>query len=141
MYNSVLIHTARIRVRYKETDQMGLVYHANYFTWFEVARIELLDELGCPYVELEKEGFLLPVLSCNAAFHLPAFFDDRLDVEVKVEEMPLVRIKASYEVRRNTDLIATGATQHAFVTGTGKVVRPPQSFIDLAKNKFGHQFS
>jgi acyl-CoA thioester hydrolase len=141
MNNSVLIHTARIRVRYKETDQMGLVYHANYFTWFEVARIELLDELGCPYVELEKEGFLLPVLSCNAAFHLPAFFDDRLDVEVKVEEMPLVRIKASYEVRRNTDLIATGATQHAFVTGTGKVVRPPQSFIDLAKNKFGHQFS
>ena len=138
MSDSVLIHTARIRVRYKETDKMGLVYHANYFTWFEIARIELLDELGCPYAELEKEGFLLPVLSCNAAFHLPAFFDDRLDVEVKVEEMPLVRIKASYEVRRNTDLIATGATQHAFVTGTGKVVRPPQSFIDLAKNKFGN---
>ena len=138
MSDSVLIHTARIRVRYKETDQMGLVYHANYFTWFEIARIELLDELGCPYVELEKEGFLLPVLSCNTTFHLPAFFDDRLDVEVKIKQMPLVRIKASYEVRRNTDLIATGATQHAFVSGKGKVVRPPQRFIDLAKNKFGN---
>ena len=138
MNYSVLIHTARIRVRYKETDQMGLVYHANYFTWFEIARIELLDQLGCPYVELEKEDFLLPVLSCNATFHLPAFFDDRLDVEVKIEEMPLVRIKACYEVRRNTDLIATGATKHAFVSGEGKVIRPPQKFIDLAKKKFGN---
>ena len=77
-----------IRVRYKETDKMGVVYHSNYFTWFEVARIELLDNLQCPYKELEKDGFLLPVLSCNASFHLPALFDDRLIVTVKIRDFP-----------------------------------------------------
>jgi len=70
-----------IRVRYKETDKMGVVYHSNYFTWFEIARIALLDELGCPYADLEKDGFFLPVLSCDATFHQPAFFDDRLTVD------------------------------------------------------------
>ena len=62
-----------IRVRYKETDQMGVVYHANYFTWFEIARIELLDQMGCPYLDLEKKGYLLPVLTCSASFQSPAF--------------------------------------------------------------------
>ena len=125
-----------IRVRYKETDKMGLVYHANYFTWFEIARIELLDQLGCPYVELEKKDYFLPVLSCSATFHLPAFFDDRLKVKVEIDKVPLVRIEASYKVLRGGELISSGLTQHAFVSGKGKVVRPPEEFLELAKMKF-----
>ena len=63
-----------IRVRYKETDKMGVVYHSNYFAWFEIARITLLDELGCPYAELEKAGFFLPVLSCRRNISSACFF-------------------------------------------------------------------
>ena len=132
----MLEHTAKIRVRYKETDKMGVVYHANYFTCFEIARIELLDVLGCPYFELEKQDFLLPVLSCQASFHLPAFFDDRLDVIVKIEKIPMVKIEASYIISRSGDLIATGSTTHAFISKAGQVVRPPRRFIELAKRKF-----
>ncbi|MBT3668050.1 MAG: acyl-CoA thioesterase [Opitutae bacterium] len=125
-----------IRVRYKETDKMGVVYHANYFTWFEVARVALLDELGCPYIELEKDGYFLPVLSCGGNFRLPAFFDDRLQVTVKIEKPPLVRIEALYEVKRKDELIATGVTKHAFVSSGGSVVRPPEKFVDLVQSTF-----
>jgi len=118
-----------IRVRYKETDKMGVVYHSNYFTWFEVARIELLDNLQCPYKELEEDGFFLPVLSCNATFHLPALFDDRLTVTVKIRDIPNIRIKAEYEVVKSGKIIVTGTTEHAFLSNEGKVVRPPQKFI------------
>ena len=125
-----------IRVRYKETDQMGVVYHANYFTWFEIARIELLDQMGCPYLDLEKKGYLLPVLTCSASFQSPAFFDDRLQVKVDITKIPLVRIQASYEVRRGSELLVTGQTEHAFVSSAGRVVRPPENLLDLAKKSF-----
>ena len=125
-----------IRVRYKETDQMGVVYNANYFTWFEIARIELLDQMGCPYLDLEKKGYLLPVLTCSASFQSPAFFDDRLQVKVEITKIPLVRVQASYEVRRGSELLVTGQTEHAFVSSAGRVVRPPENFLNLAKKSF-----
>ena len=125
-----------IRVRYKETDKMGIVYHSNYFAWFEIARITLLDELGCPYAELEKDGFFLPVLSCNAIFHQPAFFDDRLTVDLRIEKVPTVRIEALYEVRKKGKLITSGSTQHAFVSRKGGVVRPPKKFAEVARSFF-----
>ena len=125
-----------IRVRYKETDKMGVVYHSNYFTWFEVARIELLDKIGCPYFQLESEGFFLPVLSCSASFHLPAVFDDRLTVKVKIEKMPTVRIQANYQVNRGDVELATGYTEHAFVSSEGGVVRPPERFVENISKLF-----
>ena len=57
-----------VKVRYQETDQMGVVYHGNYFTWFEIARVQLLEDLGFPYRELEKKGYFLPVLHCSCDF-------------------------------------------------------------------------
>ena len=125
-----------IRVRYKETDQMGVVYHANYFTWFEIARIELLDQMGCPYLDLEKKDYFLPVLTCSASFQSPAFFDDRLQVKVEITKMPMVRIQAIYEVKRGEELLVTGETEHAFVSGDGRVVRPPGNFLNIAKKSF-----
>ncbi len=125
-----------IRVRYEETDKMGVVYHANYFTWFEVARVSLLDDLGCPYQKLEKDGYFLPVLKCQASFKSPAFFDDRLRVVVNIEKMPVARIDAIYQVKRGDVLIATGQTQHAFVSVEGRVIRPPKEFIDRAGEYF-----
>ena len=125
-----------IRVRYKETDKMGVVYHSNYFTWFEIARIALLDDLGCPYADLEKDGFFLPVLSCDATFHQPAFFDDRLTVDVRIEKVPTVRIEALYEIRKKGELITSGSTNHAFVSQKGGVVRPPAKFAEVAQSFF-----
>ena len=129
----MLSASVEVRVRYEETDKMGIVYHANYFTWFEIARIELLDIMGCPYKSLEQDDLFLPVLGCRADFRLPAHFDDRLRIVVRIEDFPMVRIKASYEVMREEQLLATGETTHAFVTGDGKVVRPPEAFLERAR--------
>ena len=127
----MLSSSTEIRVRYEETDQMGVVYHAKYFTWFEVARIQLLDEIGIPYKELEREGYFLPVLSCSAIFKHPAQFDDRLIIKLKIYLSSLLRLKISYKVLRKDLMIATGTTEHAFISKEGKVIRPPASFIKL----------
>lgn len=127
----MLSSSTEIRVRYEETDQMGVVYHAKYFNWFEVARIQLLDEIGIPYKELEKEGYFLPVLSCSAIFKHPAHFDDRLIIMLEISLASLLRLKVAYEVWRKDLMIATGTTEHAFISKDGKVIRPPASFVSL----------
>ena len=127
----MLSTSTEIRVRYEETDQMGVVYHAKYFNWFEVARIQLLDEIGIPYKELEKEGYFLPVLSCSAIFKHPAQFDDRLIIKLEISLASLLRLKAAYKVLRKDLIIATGTTEHAFISKDGKVIRPPASFVEL----------
>ena len=129
----MLSASVEVRVRYGETDKMGIVYHANYLTWFEIARIELLDSIGCSYRSLEETDFFLPVLSCRVDFRRPAHFDDRLRIVVRIDESSSVRIKADYEVFRDDDLLATGQTTHAFVSGEGKVVRPPASFLERVR--------
>lgn len=121
----------KIRVRYEETDKMGIVYHANYFHWFEVARIQLLDEIGMPYKSLEQKGFFLPVLDCDATFKKPAHFDDRLTVLADASFQSLLRLKIKYQVFRGPEKLASGSTTHAFVDDQGKVVRPPKSFAQF----------
>ena len=115
---------------------MGVVYHANYFSWFEVARVELLDAIGYPYSKLEKDGFMLPVISCEAKFIMPARFDDRLYVQIEIKDMPVASIKAHYRVFNSDLLLATGTTKHAFVATSGKVVRPPKSFLEKTAKFF-----
>jgi acyl-CoA thioester hydrolase len=129
----MLSASVEVRVRYGETDKMGIVYHPNYLTWFEIARIELLDSIGCPYSSLEAKNFFLPVLSCRVEFRRPAHFDDHLRVFVKIDQSSTLRIKANYEVFRENVLLAVGETTHAFVSGEGKVVRPPQDFLECVR--------
>ena len=104
----MLSTSVEIRVRYEETDQMGVVYHGKYFTWFEVARVHLLDQIGFPYAELERKGFLLPVLNCAAKFRATALFDDRLKVEARITDIPVARISLDYRVSRKDVLLAEG---------------------------------
>ena len=130
----MLSATTTIRVRYQETDKMGIAYHANYFTWFEVARVYLLDQVGCPYKDLEEEGFFLPVLSCSCEYKSPARFGDLLTVNVSIPEIEQVRIKAHYSILKNDAIIATAKTTHAFVNKLGKVIRPPLNFLSKARN-------
>lgn len=127
-----MIHTvSEVRVRYAETDRMDVVYHSNYFVWFETARILMLDGFGMPYKNMEAEGYLLPVLGASAEYKLPARFDDRLQVHLYMREKPRARFRFEYEVRRGDELLATGSTVHGFMDTKGKGLRPPAKFLDL----------
>lgn len=120
---------ATVVVRYAETDMMGVVYHANYFPWFEVARTQLLREQGFPYRQLEAEGYRIPVLEVSAKYFRPAVYDDTLTVQATIREKPSVRIRIQYEVRRGDELLATGASSHAFCDLRGQPTRPPADFV------------
>ena len=125
-----MIHTvSEIRVRYAETDRMDVVYHSNYFVWFETARILMLDGFGMPYKELEARGYFIPVLSASANYKLPARFDDRLHIHLFMRDKPRARFHFEYEVRRDDELLATGTTVHGFMDPQGKGLRPPAAFL------------
>ena len=129
-------HRTEIRVRYAETDRMGIVYHANYFAWFEIGRTELLRAHGLPYRDLEEEGFRLPVLEVQARFLKPALYDDVVTVVARLREGPMVRIRIDYEVLARGERHATGQTVHAFIDSHGVPVRPPAAFAAKMKELF-----
>ena len=119
----------KVTVRYAETDMMGIVYHANYLPWFEVARTQLLREQGFPYRQLEADGYRIPVLEVSAKFIRPAVYDDTLTIVATMREKPLLRIRLDYEVLRGSELLATGQSSHAFCDLTGRPTRPPAAFV------------
>src|SRR5690606_26804974 len=96
---AMISSTTEIRVRYAETDRMGVAYHGNYMAWFEVARVNMLDELGCPYLQMEADGFRLPVLEVSVRYRRPLTFDDRVTIEAVIGEKPSLRIKIDYTLR------------------------------------------
>jgi acyl-CoA thioester hydrolase len=119
---------SRIRVRYAETDQMGIAHHAEYFCWFEVGRTDLLREHGMPYTEIEARGVRFPVIGAEVKFLRPARYDDVLEVRTTVESMTGARVAFAYEVLREGDgsPLATGVTRHAAVDASGRPVRLPE---------------
>ncbi len=127
-----------IRVRYAETDKMGYVYYGNYSTYLEVARVEMLRELGIVYKELEDEGILLPLLDFNIKYIRPGKYDDILTVKTKIEKKPATRLYFTYEIyNQEKILITTAATTLVFVNAkTGKPMLPPQSVVNLADKYF-----
>lgn len=110
-------YTTEIKVRYAETDQMGIVHHSRYFPWFEVARTEFLEEYGIQYGELEKQGVMFPLIKAQAEYHQGAKYGDTVLVKVQMKELRIVRCQLIYEVIRKADgaLLVTGLTEHAFV--------------------------
>ncbi len=100
------------RVRYQETDQMGIVYYSNYFVYFEMGRIEFLRSLGISYAEIEKENVFLAVAEAHCKYRAPAMFDDLLVIKTCLSKMKLARIEFCYEIRRINEetLIAEGST-------------------------------
>lgn len=119
-----------IRVRYAETDAMGVVYHANYLPWFEIARIALFEKIGVSYRKLEEQGYLMPVLEAHLKYIAPARFDDLVRVTVTMDEMPRVRIRVTYTVTLNGRVITTGETLHAFMDREARAVKPPPAVLD-----------
>jgi acyl-CoA thioester hydrolase len=112
-----MYYDAEIRVRYAETDQMGIVYHANYFPWFEEARTGFFEAIGLSYRELEEQGFYFPLIECNCRFRQPARYADRLTVRARIREVKGARVTLAYEVLKKPggELLAEGWTSHVFV--------------------------
>ncbi len=117
-----------VRVRYAETDKMGIVYYANYFVWFEVGRCELLRTLGWSYREMEAEGFSLPVIEAHCEYRQPARYDDDLEVGTKGTLVSPVRVEFTYQVVRRADRVvaAVGRTVHASINADGRPCRLPE---------------
>ena len=122
-----------VRVRYAETDKMGVVYHSNYFVWFEVARTDLLRHSGSTYKDLEADGVSLPVIEAHCEYRQPARYDDELDVCVEADLPSPARVRFRYEVVRTSDtaVLVTGHTVHAAVDLDGRPVRLPQRVRQL----------
>jgi acyl-CoA thioester hydrolase len=125
--------TSTLRVRYAETDKMGVVYYANYLVWFEVARTDWLRETGWTYRAMEHDGIGLPVIEAHCAYKSSARYDDEIQVQATARLMSPVRLAFDYVVVRPADnaVIATGHTVHASVDTAGRPVRLPARVRDL----------
>ena len=120
--------TSLVRVRYAETDKMGVVYYANYFVWFEVGRTDLLRNAGWSYREMEQEGIALPVIEAHCEYRQSARYDDELEIRTTGSQRSPVRVAFEYEVVRPSDAatIATGRTIHAALDRDGRPCRLPE---------------
>jgi acyl-CoA thioester hydrolase len=125
------IHEARLRVRYAETDQMGVVYYGNYLTWMEVGRVEYCKSVGFNYREMESEdGVLLAVVEARCRYLHPARFDDEVAVRTWVEDANARMVHFGYEMKQADGgrLLATGHTRHLFCNRALKPVRLPSKY-------------
>jgi len=118
------------RVRYPETDRMGVAHHSHYLVWFELGRTELMRALGCPYGELEdRDGVYFPVTSVGADFRSPARYDERLAIETVIERVGGARVRFAYRVTSDDDgrALATGFTEHGATGRNGRPKRIPEA--------------
>jgi acyl-CoA thioester hydrolase len=127
------VSTAVVRVRYAETDQMGVVYYANYLAWFEVGRTEWLRSLGWTYREMEAHGSRLPVIEAHCEYRRSAHYDDEIEIRTRGQLLSPVRITFSYDIVRRGDgeLLAHGHTVHAATDTQGRLSRLPERVRSL----------
>ena len=128
-----ITRTTRVRVRYAETDRMGVVYYANYFVWFEVGRTEWLRETGSTYREMERDGISLPVIETHADYRRPARYDDDLEIQTTATLVSPVRIRFDYAVCRDGEdtPLATGYTVHAALDSNARLCRLPAQVREI----------
>ena len=133
MDNPIPARRTRVRVRYADTDQMGVVYYANYLVWFEVGRTEWLRESGWSYREMEQAGISLPVIEAHCEYRQPARYDDEIEIRTEARVLTPVRIRFDYEARRTADetLSATGHTVHAALGADGRPRRLPARVLEI----------
>jgi acyl-CoA thioester hydrolase len=124
------VRTCVLRVRYSETDKMGIVYNANYLVWFEIARTEYCRYLGKTYREWEVQGYYLPVTESYCKYRLPARYDDAVTLycHAPLEQIKPHSITFEYRVKVENTLLTEGWTKHAFVNSEGKVYRKNNQF-------------
>lgn len=127
-----------IRVRYADTDQMGYVYYGNYARYYEIGRVEALRSLDFHYKAMEDEGIMMPVYENHSRYLKPARYDDELNIRVKIEELPGVRVRFHYEIRNQTNtLLNTGETTLVFQRrDNGKLCMAPDKLLEKLKPYF-----
>ncbi|HYM00080.1 MAG TPA: thioesterase family protein [Blastocatellia bacterium] len=134
--NPELVSEARIRVRYAETDQMGIAYYANYLVWFEVGRSQYCNDCGFSYRDMEREtGLFMIVAEARCRYQNPARYEDELTIRTTIAELTRRTVKFGYQITRMSDgaKIATGDTLHVLTTPEGR----PSSFPERYRAKLG----
>jgi acyl-CoA thioester hydrolase len=125
------IVASRLRVRYSETDQMGIVYHAHYLVWFEIGRTEWCRAAGIPYAQMERAGLYIPVTRVEASFRRRSSYDDPIRIDACMAELSGRGCTFAYEVLGERDeLLADGSTRHIFTDPAGKPCRAPAEILD-----------
>jgi acyl-CoA thioester hydrolase len=120
-----------IRVRYAETDKMGVVYHAHYVVWFEVGRTEYCRAAGLPYRAMEEAGLLILVTGVTCTYRRPARYDDALTVRTSMPELSGRGLAFDYEILRSSDeVLASGSTRHVFADSDGRPRRAPDNLLE-----------
>jgi acyl-CoA thioester hydrolase len=134
------VNETRVRVRYAETDQMGVVYHANHFVWFEVGRVELLRQLGFSYRDMEREdGCFIAVAEATCRYRAPARYDEEVLVRTRLKNVRESVIHFSYELVRASDnaLLAVGETTHIVTNAEMRVVALPEKYFTAFRKAMG----
>lgn len=122
----------RDRVRFVETDMMGVVHHSNYLRWFEMGRVAYLRNAGVELLDLIKDGYIFPIVEINCEYKTPARFDDEIIIRANMAEFTKVKMSFSYEIIRQVDgaLLAVGRTTNAFTNLEGKITRLSHNYYD-----------
>ena len=130
--NQAAVNETRLRVRYAETDQMGVVYHANHFIWFEVGRVELLRQLGFSYKDMEREdNCFIAVVEARCRYKAPVHYDDEVIVRTRLTHVREKVIRFGYELRRAgaDEVLAEGETTHIVADSTMKPRALPEKYM------------
>ena len=132
--NSQEYHDHLFRVVYRDTDQMGVVYYANYYVYMEIGRVELMRSKGSSYRELEEKGVYIPVVHCHCDYKKPARYDDLLRIRSSISMLTRVRLQFQYEIYQHErdELLATGDTHHVFMaTEDHRPMRIPAEVTEM----------
>jgi acyl-CoA thioester hydrolase len=132
----MLHYETQIRVQYYDTDSMGVVHHANYIRYFETGRTEMMRALGVSYAEMEATGVMMPVISTDCRYFVPARYDELLTIQVRIRERIAARVRFEYEILNSTgQTICTGSTVLAFMDrASRRPCRPPAMITQLNEN-------
>ena len=135
-----VVSESRLRVRYAETDQMGVVYHANHFIWFEIGRVDLMRQLGFSYRDLERDhGCFIPVVDARCRYKAPARYDDEIIVRTHLRNVRESVIHFGYELVRadNNELLAEGETMHMILDSKMKHAPLPKIYLKAFRRAIG----
>ncbi len=135
----MFVYESKVRVRYIETDQMGIVHHANYVQYYELARTECFEACsGMSYAAMEAEGVMLPILEIQSKYIKPAYYNEILTIKSIVKELPSIRLNVEYEIyNESNELINTGKTTLVFVKKeTRRPCQPPENFMKKVRPFF-----
>ena len=129
-------NTITFRVRYAETDKMGIAHHSSYLLWFEMARIELMRSIGLSYAQIEKDGYLMPVLEMHVKYKRAVTFDQLLHITASIEQKPKARLTYNYIILDGENVICEAHSIHGYMNLKNKAIKPPRVFLNKMNEYF-----